>query len=77
MQRILEAAGLELYHEQEEGEVGARPQIKYGFHSLRHSAVTMLRGVELNVWTAFVPVVNIALLIKALAESFKVMDQTD
>jgi sodium transport system permease protein len=30
------------------------------------AAVTMLRGVELNVWTAFVPVVNIALLIKAL-----------
>jgi sodium transport system permease protein len=26
----------------------------------------MLRGIELNAWTAFVPVVNIALLIKAL-----------
>ena len=33
------------------------------------SAVTMLRGVELNAWTAFVPVVNIALLIKALLVS--------
>jgi sodium transport system permease protein len=30
------------------------------------AAVTMLRGIELNAWTAFVPVVNIALLIKAL-----------
>jgi sodium transport system permease protein len=33
------------------------------------SAVTMLRGIELNAWTAFVPVVNIALLIKALLVS--------
>jgi sodium transport system permease protein len=30
------------------------------------AGVTMLRGIELNAWTAFVPVVNIALLIKAL-----------
>jgi sodium transport system permease protein len=30
------------------------------------AAVTMLPGVELSAWTAFVPVVNIALLIKAL-----------
>jgi sodium transport system permease protein len=30
------------------------------------ASVTMLRGIELNAWTAFVPVVNIALLIKAL-----------
>jgi len=30
------------------------------------AGVTMLRGIELNSWTAFVPVVNIALLIKAL-----------
>jgi sodium transport system permease protein len=30
------------------------------------AGVTMLRGVELNGWTAFVPVVNIALLIKAM-----------
>ncbi len=30
------------------------------------SAVTMLPGIELNPWTAFVPIVNIALLIKAL-----------
>lgn len=43
VQRILEACGLELYYEAEEGEAGARKQIKYGFHSLRHSAVTMLR----------------------------------
>jgi len=28
------------------------------------AGVTMLRGIELNAWTAFVPVVNIALLIK-------------
>jgi len=33
------------------------------------AGVTMLRGVELNAWTAFVPVVNIALLIKALLVS--------
>lgn len=33
------------------------------------AAVTMLRGIELNAWTAFVPVVNIALLIKALLVS--------
>jgi len=30
------------------------------------AGVTMLRGIELNAWTAFVPVVNIALLIKSL-----------
>jgi sodium transport system permease protein len=30
------------------------------------AGVTMLPGIELNAWTAFVPVVNIALLIKAL-----------
>jgi sodium transport system permease protein len=30
------------------------------------AGVTMLQGIELNAWTAFVPVVNIALLIKAL-----------
>ncbi len=30
------------------------------------AGATMLRGIELNAWTAFVPVVNIALLIKAL-----------
>jgi sodium transport system permease protein len=30
------------------------------------AGVTMLPGIELNGWTAFVPVVNIALLIKAL-----------
>ncbi|MEW5981392.1 MAG: ABC transporter permease subunit/CPBP intramembrane protease [Acidobacteriota bacterium] len=30
------------------------------------AGVSMLRGIELNAWTAFVPVVNIALLIKAL-----------
>lgn len=30
------------------------------------AGVTMLRGIELNAWTAFVPVVNIALLIKGL-----------
>jgi sodium transport system permease protein len=30
------------------------------------AGVTMLRGIELNAWTAFVPVVNISLLIKAL-----------
>ena len=33
------------------------------------AGVTMLRGIELNAWTAFVPVVNIALLIKALLVS--------
>ena len=30
------------------------------------AGVTMLRGIDLNAWTAFVPVVNIALLIKGL-----------
>lgn len=30
------------------------------------AGVTMLPGVQLNAWTAFVPVINIALLIKAL-----------
>jgi len=30
------------------------------------AGVTMLQGIELNAWTAFVPVVNIALLIKSL-----------
>jgi sodium transport system permease protein len=30
------------------------------------AGATMLPGVELNAWTAFVPVVNIALLVKAL-----------
>lgn len=30
------------------------------------SAVTMVPGIELNAWTTFVPVVNIALLIKGL-----------
>lgn len=29
-------------------------------------AVTMLPGIELNAWTSFVPLINIALLIKAL-----------
>lgn len=30
------------------------------------AGVTMLPGIQLNAWTAFVPVINIALLIKAL-----------
>lgn len=30
------------------------------------AGVTMLQGIELNAWTAFVPIVNIALLVKAL-----------
>ena len=43
VQRLLEGAGLDLYHEAEEGVPQARRRLRFGFHSLRHSAVTLLR----------------------------------